>query len=148
MDSMYENYYHGAHRPWAECSDCHLPHDNLVSYFIEKGGRGCMTSMSLGQDRRPGLIRLGEHSTGIIQHNCIRCHAEAVETIRVGVQPFERSCWEMPPQHCARLARDICCPPPDSSLYPLGREIEAMKRYPSSCLPAWSFYWQSCWQAS
>src|SRR5512136_2310944 len=37
MDSMYENYYHAAHRAWAVCADCHLPHQNEVAYYYEKG---------------------------------------------------------------------------------------------------------------
>lgn len=94
MDSMYENYYRGAHKSWAECADCHLPHDTLVSYYFEKGRQGMHDVYVFGTGQTPQLIRLSEHSQEIIQSNCVRCHTEAVESIMEGVQPFERSCWE------------------------------------------------------
>ena len=40
MDPMYENYYHAAHQRVAECVDCHLPHENIVAYYLEKGRQG------------------------------------------------------------------------------------------------------------
>ncbi|MEW5941991.1 MAG: NapC/NirT family cytochrome c, partial [Chloroflexota bacterium] len=40
MDAVYENYYHAAHEKWAECADCHLPHENLFAYYFEKGRQG------------------------------------------------------------------------------------------------------------
>jgi cytochrome c nitrite reductase small subunit len=94
MDSMYENYYHGSHHEWAECAGCHLPHDNLVNYYVEKGRQGMHDVYVFGMGQAPALIRLSEHSQEIIQQNCIRCHGQAVETIMVGLPPFERSCWE------------------------------------------------------
>ena len=33
MDAQYENWYHAAHARAAACSDCQLPHQNLVSYL-------------------------------------------------------------------------------------------------------------------
>ena len=37
MDSQYENWYHAPHEKFTECVDCHLPHDNVVVYYLEKG---------------------------------------------------------------------------------------------------------------
>ena len=54
MDSMYENYFHAPHRPWAECADCHLPHENAVTYYMEKGRQGMhdVYVFSTGPDAR------------------------------------------------------------------------------------------------
>ena len=40
MDAQYENWYHAAHARAAVCTDCHLPHQNLLSYYIYKGYSG------------------------------------------------------------------------------------------------------------
>lgn len=119
MDLMYENYFHGGHRPWAECVDCHLPHDNPVSYYMEKGRQGMHDVYVFGTGQTPQLIRLSDHSRGIIQNNCVRCHEEAVESIMTGMQPFERDCWA-----CHRSAahglRGAAMPVyQDSVLYPV-----------------------------
>ena len=118
MDSMYENHYHAAHQSWTECADCHLPHDNLVDYYFEKGRQGMHDVYVFGTGQTPELIRLGDHSGTIVQHNCIRCHEEAVEAIMVGARPFGRRCWEChrSSAHGGRGASDA--PYQDSSLYP------------------------------
>jgi cytochrome c nitrite reductase small subunit len=37
MDSQYENWYHAPHENFTECVDCHLPHENFIAYYLEKG---------------------------------------------------------------------------------------------------------------
>jgi cytochrome c nitrite reductase small subunit len=118
MDSMYENYYHAAHRPWAECANCHLPHDNLVDYYLEKGRQGMHDVYVFSTDQTPEVIHLSAHSKAIIQQNCIHCHQSTVETVMIGVQPFDRQCWEChrDTAHGQRGASAV--PFQDSSLYP------------------------------
>jgi cytochrome c nitrite reductase small subunit len=94
MDSMYENHFHAPHRAWTTCADCHLPHDNLAIYYMEKGRQGAHDVYVFSTGQTPQLIRLNKNSRQIVQQNCIRCHADAVETIMAGVQPFERRCWD------------------------------------------------------
>ena len=40
MDSQYENWYHATHEKFTKCVDCHLPHENVVAYYLEKGRQG------------------------------------------------------------------------------------------------------------
>ncbi|MFH1185043.1 MAG: NapC/NirT family cytochrome c [Chloroflexota bacterium] len=117
MDSMYENHYHAAHQPWTECASCHLPHDNLVNYYIEKGRQGMHDVYVFGTGQTPEVIRLSTHSKTIVQQNCIHCHQDAVETIMVGAPPFDRYCWECHrgTAHGARGASAV--PVQDSNLY-------------------------------
>ena len=119
MDSMYENYYHSAHREWAECSSCHLPHDNLVNYYFEKGRQGMHDVYVFSTGQTPEVIRANEHSKEIIQENCIHCHEDAVETIMMGTQPFDRYCWDCH-RNIAHGARGgSIVPYQDSNFYPV-----------------------------
>ena len=119
MDSMYENYYHSAHQSWAECSDCHLPHGNFVTYYFEKGRQGAHDVYVFSTGKTPELIRANEHSDEIIQENCIRCHEDAVETIMTGAQPFDRYCWSCH-RNVAHGPRGMSIVPyQDSNFYPV-----------------------------
>ncbi|MCK6540880.1 MAG: hypothetical protein L6Q26_12590, partial [Anaerolineales bacterium] len=105
--------------PWAECSDCHLPHDNIVNYYIEKGRQGMHDVYVFSTGKTPEVIRANEHSKQIIQGNCIHCHEDAVETIMMGVQPFDRYCWECH-RNTAHGPRGASIVPfQDSNFYPV-----------------------------
>ena len=118
MDLNYENYYHSAHRNWAECSSCHLPHNNIVNYYIEKGRQGMHDVYVFSTGQTPEVIRANEHSKGIIQENCVHCHEKTVENIMMGTQPFDRYCWECH-RSIAHGERGISITPyQDSNFYP------------------------------
>jgi cytochrome c nitrite reductase small subunit len=94
MDSQYENWFHAPHERSAVCGDCHLPHQNLVSYYLYKGYSGMRDVYSFTAKSYPLAIRASEQTDGIIQANCIRCHADTVENmLTASPQPFERHCW-------------------------------------------------------
>ena len=119
MDPMYENYYHAAHRSAAECADCHLPHENKVAYYFEKGRQGAHDVYVFSTGGTPELIRANENSRRIIQSNCLRCHEDTVESIMVGPQPFDRQCWDCH-RDAAHGPRGLSNQPfQDSALYPI-----------------------------
>jgi cytochrome c nitrite reductase small subunit len=119
MDSQYENWYHGAHQDWAKCTDCHLPHENPVAYYAEKGRQGMKDTYAFVTGNIPAAIRANDQTKEIVQANCIHCHEESVETIVMGPQPFDRYCWEChrDTAHTARGASGV--PYQDSTLYPV-----------------------------
>ena len=94
MDAAYENWYHGPHQKVTECVDCHLPHDNLVNYWFQKGKTGMHDVIYFSAGLTPELIRAKPEAQKIIQSNCIRCHKETVESIMMGPQSFDRHCWD------------------------------------------------------
>lgn len=120
MDSQYENWYHAPHEKFTECVDCHLPHANIVVYYLEKGRQGAKDVYAFTTGNIPIAIRASEKTKGIIQANCIRCHSDTVENIVMGSegQPFDRYCWECHRNvsHGARGASEV--PYQDSTLYP------------------------------
>ncbi len=93
MDAQYENWYHAGHASAAVCADCHLPHQNIVSYYLYKGYSGVKDVVSFTLKTYPAEIRATQQTDKILQANCIRCHTDTVENILAGAQPFERSCW-------------------------------------------------------
>ncbi len=93
MDSAYENWYHAPHEKVTECVDCHLPHDNFVHYWLEKGKTGMHDVVYFAAGLTPELIRAKPETQAIIQGNCIRCHRNTVETMLASAQPFDRNCW-------------------------------------------------------
>ena len=119
MDSQYENWYHGAHENFAKCTDCHLPHDNFVVYYAEKGRQGAKDTFAFVTGRIPVAIRANEKTRGIIQANCVHCHEDAAETVVMGAQPFDRYCWDCHRDiaHGARGASSL--PYQDSAIYPI-----------------------------
>jgi len=93
MDAQYENWYHAAHAQYAVCTDCHLPHQNIVSYYLYKGYSGMKDVISFTFKTYPAAIRASQQTDKIVQANCIRCHTDTVENIVAGGQPFDRTCW-------------------------------------------------------
>ena len=94
MDAAYENWYHAAHANFAVCTDCHLPHQDIVSYYLYKGYSGMKDVISFTTKSYPAAIRATAQTDAILQANCIRCHDDTVESILTGAQPFDRYCWD------------------------------------------------------
>ena len=119
MDSHYENWYHAPHENVTECVDCHLPHENLVAYYLEKGRQGAKDVYAFTTGNIPVAIRASEKSKGIIQNNCVRCHEETVESVMMGPQAFDRYCWDChrAMAHGSRGASGL--PRQDSAIYPV-----------------------------
>ena len=93
MDDQYENWYHASHVRYGVCTDCHLPHQNIVSYYLYKGYSGMKDVLSFTLKTYPVAIRATKQTDEIVQANCIRCHADTVDNIVAGAQPFDRTCW-------------------------------------------------------
>jgi cytochrome c nitrite reductase small subunit len=94
MDSQYENWEHGAHQQAAVCTDCHLPHQDLIRYYAYKGYSGMKDVLSFTLKSYSPAIRANQQTQTIVQDNCIRCHEDTVESILAGDQPFKRYCWD------------------------------------------------------
>jgi cytochrome c nitrite reductase small subunit len=118
MDSQYENWYHAPHEKWTKCVDCHLPHDNIAIYYMEKGRQGMKDVLAFTMGNIPVAIRASDKTKTIIQENCLRCHNSTVESITMGAQPFDRYCWDCH-RTVAHGPRGISLVPyQDSNLYP------------------------------
>ncbi len=119
MDAQYENWFHAPHERVTECVDCHLPHENITAYYLEKGRQGAKDVFAFTTGNIPVAIRASERSREIIQSNCIRCHEFTVEDIVMGAQPSDRYCWDChrDVSHGRRGASGM--PFQDSVIYPV-----------------------------
>ncbi len=93
MDAQYEGWFHAAHAQFAVCTDCHLPHQNIASYYLYKGYSGMRDVVSFTLKTYPAAIRATVQTDEIVQANCIRCHMDTVENILANPLPLDRYCW-------------------------------------------------------
>ena len=93
MDAVYESWYHGGHKTWANCNDCHTPHDLIPKYLVKaQSGYHHVTAFMFGNI--PDAIRAKDSSRAVVQENCIRCHADTVSTMMEYSMEFDRYCFE------------------------------------------------------
>lgn len=94
MNDVYENWFHAPHEKVTECVDCHLPHDNFVNYWVEKGRTGLHDVYFFSTGQTPAVIRANAQSKAVVQENCLRCHRDTVESIVMGTPDSDRYCWD------------------------------------------------------
>src|SRR3990172_6466170 len=83
MDGVYESWYHGGHKQWAACGDCHTPHALVPKYWVKaESGYHHVTAFVFGPI--PDAIRAKESSREVVQGNCIRCHVETIANTNEG----------------------------------------------------------------
>jgi cytochrome c nitrite reductase small subunit len=93
MDAAYESWFHGGHKQWAGCNDCHTPHDLIPKYIVKaQSGYHHVSAFTLGNI--PDAIRAKEESSNVVQENCIRCHEATVEDIMAGAMEMGRYCFD------------------------------------------------------
>lgn len=118
MDSQYENWYHAPHENFTECVDCHLPHENKIVYYLEKGRQGAKDVYAFTTGNIPVAIRASERTKEIIQTNCIRCHEDTVETVMMGAQSYDRNCWDCHRNVSHGARGESLAPYQDAVIYP------------------------------
>ncbi len=60
------------------CGDCHLPQENMVEKLIVKNQTGMNDTYHEFLRDYPDTIRVSAKGRGIIERNCLRCHAYTV----------------------------------------------------------------------
>ena len=93
MDAVYEGWYHGDHKLWAACGDCHTPHALIPKYYVKAlSGYHHVTAFVFGDI--PDAIRAKGSSQRVIQENCERCHAATIANINEGLMESDRYCFD------------------------------------------------------
>lgn len=93
MDAVYEGWYHGSHKQWANCNDCHTPHALIPKYLVKaSSGYHHVTAFIFGDI--PDSIRAKDSTKDVVQENCLRCHTETVAVMLESPQEFDRYCFD------------------------------------------------------
>jgi len=93
MDAAYENWFHAPHGGKTKCVDCHLPHDNIVTYWMTKSYLGMRDLYLFSTGQIPDAIRAKPMTQEIVQHNCVRCHESGIDVVVMGPMDNDRLCW-------------------------------------------------------
>ena len=93
MNDAYATWRQGSHGRVALCVDCHLPHDNVVAKLAFKAYDGLKHSYVFTFRLEPQVLEASPAAVHVIQANCIRCHGDQLEMIRLA-GATERRCWD------------------------------------------------------
>jgi cytochrome c nitrite reductase small subunit len=106
MEPEYAAWIRGSHHNVATCSDCHLPHDNIVHKYIVKGRLGLRHGWVFTWNTQPQAIRPHALSVNTVQANCIRCHDMPVNSTWLVERP-EHASWYGSDDLCRRCHRGV-----------------------------------------
>ena len=132
MVPQYKTWEHSSHREWANCNDCHVPHNNIANkyYFKAKDGMRHATIFTLHKE--PQVIFIHEPGQKVVHNNCIRCHENTLTDYKVdSYNPSliehrtERKCWD-----CHREV-------PHGRVNSLSSVPNAQAPLPGSPIPKW-----------
>jgi len=100
MTPVYNGWMHSSHREWANCNDCHVPHDNVVNKYFFKAKDGLYHATIFTLRAEPDVIKMQEASQKVVQANCIRCHMQQVTQTKYdgwidnhAENRTDRQCW-------------------------------------------------------
>lgn len=69
-----------------DCVECHLPHDNVAIYYIEKGRTGMVDMYHEVVRDYPARINLSDDAHLIVDKNCLRCHSGTMEGVHADLK--------------------------------------------------------------
>ena len=92
MTDAYASWQRGSHGQAAGCGDCHVPHDTILAKTAFKAMDGARHSYVFTLRKEPQVLQLSKGAIPVVQNNCIRCHGNQFEMIRLAAAS-ERTCW-------------------------------------------------------
>jgi cytochrome c nitrite reductase small subunit len=93
MNNAYATWRQGSHGHVAACVDCHLPHQNPVSKLAFKAMDGARHTYVFTLRLEPQVLTLSRGAVPVIQENCLRCHHDQMQMVRLAAVS-ERRCWD------------------------------------------------------
>lgn len=83
MNPEYSTWQKSSHGRVTVCNDCHVPHNNIISKYLFKASDGLRHSFMFTFRLEPQVIQIKQAGKDAVQQNCIRCHSQLVENIKV-----------------------------------------------------------------
>ena len=132
MAPQYATWSHGSHRKYANCNDCHVPHNNVLNKYFFKAKDGMRHASMFALRLEPQVIFIHRAGQEVVHQNCIRCHSKLLLNPKLvssvenqKVHATDRLCWE-----CHREV-------PHGRVHSLSSNPHAMVPLPESPVPAW-----------
>ena len=102
MTPYYQTWMHSSHAQWANCNDCHVPHNNVINKYAFKAQDGLYHAAVFTMRAEPQAIRAKQASSQVIMNNCIRCHTQLnTEFVNTGMIDYVqaqngagKACWD------------------------------------------------------
>ena len=101
MAPQYATYAHSSHREWANCNDCHVPHNNVFNKYFFKAKDGMRHATMFTFRLEPQVIYIHDAGRGVVQDNCVRCHSNLLTDAQLlartdvtHLQRMDRPCWD------------------------------------------------------
>jgi cytochrome c nitrite reductase small subunit len=100
MSPQYATWGHSSHRQWANCNDCHVPHNNVFNKYYFKAKDGLRHSTIFTMRNEPQVIFIHEEGQEVVFNNCKRCHSNLLDVdqklVNINFQHSrsDRKCWE------------------------------------------------------
>ncbi len=92
MTDAYASWQRGSHGRVTVCNDCHVPHDNILSKSAFKAMDGARHSTIFMLRKEPQVMHLSSGAVPVIQQNCVRCHSDQFQMIRLS-DSTQQTCW-------------------------------------------------------
>jgi cytochrome c nitrite reductase small subunit len=93
MTDAYASWQRGSHGRVTVCNDCHVPHTNPVAKYAFKASDGLKHSYVFTFRLEPQALDLSKGAKPVVQDNCVRCHSQVLEMIRLS-DSSQRKCWD------------------------------------------------------
>lgn len=135
MTPYHYSWKHSSHALWANCNDCHVPHDNVFKKYLFKAKDGLYHSAVFTFRAEPLAIRPRAESYEVIMNNCIRCHAQLnQEFVKTGRITYTQACEEGKGKACWDCHRNV----PHTTVSSLASTPNApLTPLPKSPVPSW-----------
>ena len=93
MTDAYASWRMGSHSAVAVCTDCHLPHGNIVAKTAFKGMDGLKHSYVFTAGTEPQVLEPSRGAVRVLKESCMKCHIDQFGMIRLA-SSGERVCWD------------------------------------------------------
>ena len=92
MTDAYASWQRGSHGKVTVCNDCHVPHDNILAKSAFKAMDGAKHSAIFTARAEPQVLQLSKGAVPVMQQNCVRCHGDQFQMIRLA-DSTQQTCW-------------------------------------------------------
>lgn len=92
MTDAYASWQRGSHGRVTTCNDCHVPHSSPLSKYAFKAMDGTRHSAVFTLRKEPQVLVLSHRAVPVVQQNCLRCHQNQFEMIRLA-DSTQQTCW-------------------------------------------------------